>query len=256
MLLLLAIANPFSRVQASRVDGPVLAPLASLKGWALPDAPDGYVYTVQPADTLWHIASAHGTSTADLIAANSLTDPRLLRPGQMLFVPARPSAARKNSSTATAETGAAAAIAPSSDAAPNSDLEVSMLPPEIPALMGLINEKRVAVGLPALVWSPALGQAAQSHAEDCAQRNRGSHTGSDGAPLETRLARTGFSTRWTSENWAYAQNVTHAFTLWWNEAQGRDPHRRNILDPRYDRIGIGIARGPWGTYFVADFASP
>jgi uncharacterized protein YkwD len=50
--------------------------------------------------------------------------------------------------------------------------------------------------------------------------------------------------------------VEHAFSLWWNESAGRDPHRRNILSRHYDRIGIGVAPGSWGTYFVADFASP
>jgi len=256
VLLLLAFANPFSRVQVSRVEGAGMIPAASPTAWGLPGAPDGYVYTVQPADSLWHIASAHGISTADLVAANNLTDPRLLRPGQTLFVPARPSAARKDGSSVAAATGAAVAMTPPPEATPDPGAEVSTLPPEISALVGLINEKRVAVGLPALVWSPALGQAAQSHAEDCAQRNRGSHTGSDGTPLEARLARTGSSPRWASENWAYAQNVQHAFMLWWSEAPGRDPHRRNILDPKYGQIGVGIAPGPWGTYFIADFASP
>ena len=31
------------------------------------------------------------------------------------------------------------------------------------------------------------------------------------------------------------------------------PHRRNILDPKYTEIGIGVAKGSWGYYFVADF---
>jgi uncharacterized protein YkwD len=58
----------------------------------------------------------------------------------------------------------------------------------------------------------------------------------------------------TSENWANAQNVQHAFSLWWDEKPGRDPHRRNILNPRYSEVGIGVAATQWGTYFIADFA--
>jgi uncharacterized protein YkwD len=123
-------------------------------------------------------------------------------------------------------------------------------------LLSLINESRVAAGLPSLTWSAELARAAQTHAEDCAQRNSGSHTGSDGAGLEARIAREGLVVRWASENWANAQSVPRAFALWWNEPPGRDPHRRNILDPRYTEIGIGVANGKWGTYFVADFASP
>ena len=105
----------------------------------------------------------------------------------------------------------------------------------------------------ALTWSPELARAAQAHAEDCAQRNRGSHVGSDGAKLAARLARVGYAARTSSENWANAQSVGHAFGMWWNEPKGRDPHRRNILNSRFTEIGIGIAKGAWGYYFVADF---
>ena len=105
----------------------------------------------------------------------------------------------------------------------------------------------------ALTWSPELAAAAQAHADDCAQRNRGSHVGSDGAKLAARLARIGYAARTSSENWANAQSVQHTFGMWWNEPKGRDPHRRNILNPRFTEIGIGVARGSWGYYFVADF---
>ena len=41
--------------------------------------------------------------------------------------------------------------------------------------------------------------------------------------------------------------------MWWNEPKGPDPHRSNIMNPLFIEIGIGIAKGPWGYYFVADF---
>ena len=77
-------------------------------------------------------------------------------------------------------------------------------------ILELINGKRTALGLAALTWSPELARAAQAHAEDCAQRSRGSHVGSDGAKLAARLARIGYAARTSSENWANAQSVgTH-----------------------------------------------
>ena len=100
---------------------------------------------------------------------------------------------------------------------------------------------------------PSLPSAAQAHADDCAQRNRGSHVGSDGAKLAARLARVGYAARTSSENWANAQSVGHTFGMWLNEPKGRDPHRRNILNPRFNEIGIGVAKGSWGYYFIADF---
>jgi uncharacterized protein YkwD len=250
LLLLLLLASPTYRAHAAWPAGATSAPEVAR------DKPpsQGYVYTVRPRDTVWGIAAAHGISAADLIASNDLADPRVLQTGQTLFVPAPPPAAQKNSATAAADAAQAPQMETSPGPAPNPNPEASALPPDVLALLGLINGKRAAVGLPPLAWSPQLAQAAQLHAQDCAKRDRGSHSGSDGATLETRLARAGTTPRWASENWANAQNAQHAFTIWWNETPGRDPHRRNILDPRYREIGIGIAPGPWGVYFIADFA--
>jgi uncharacterized protein YkwD len=223
----------------------------------------GYVYAVQPDDTLWDIASAHGITVEALIAANDLVDPRRLQLGQTLFVPAQPPAASPEPPAAAPAAPEASAPAPEAAPTPEPSAEPSAaavtLPPEIAgwpaALLASINEKRAAQGLPALAWSDELARAAQAHAEDCAGRNRGSHAGSDGARLEARLARVGYEARYASENWANAQSVQHAFALWWNEPRGSEPHRRNILNPKYSEIGIGVAAGPWGYYFIADFAS-
>jgi uncharacterized protein YkwD len=122
------------------------------------------------------------------------------------------------------------------------------------AVLALINARRAERGLPALAWSDQLAAAAQAHADDCARRNRGGHTGSDGAKLRERLARAGWEPGYASENWANARSVEHAVSMWWNESAG-GPHRRNILGPNYTEAGIGVARGAWGLYFIVDFAS-
>jgi uncharacterized protein YkwD len=260
----------------------------------------GYYYTVQPTDTLWDIAVAHGISVEALLAANSQIDPKRLLAGQPIFVPAQPAVVPRKPtpappvapapiSTPLPETTAAPAQevgqtpAPA-DAPPPEPAPVDVPLPE-PALIDtaaaapapepalpveevaapaeprgwqaeileLINEKRAAQGLTALTWSPELARAAQAHADDCAQRNRGSHVGSDGAKLAARLARVGYAAGSTSENWANAQSVQHTLGMWWNEPKGRDSHRRNILNSRFTEIGIGVARGSWGYYFIADF---
>lgn len=257
-LLLFILAIPSRPAHAARL---TRAPMTLTSATSQPPSQglmDGTIYTVQPSDTLWDIAAAHGISAATLIAANGLANPRLLHAGQSLFVPARPPAVPQNHGRTVPAGGIAPASPslPTPASTPEVNSEVPTLPPETSALLSLINEKRVASGLRALVWSPELASAAQSHAADCAQRNQGSHIGSDAAPLKERLARVGLTARWASENWANAQGVEHAFLLWWNESAGRDPHRRNILNPKHDRIGIGIAPGSWGTYFVADFAGP
>ena len=121
--------------------------------------------------------------------------------------------------------------------------------------MAMMNEKRTSQGLHPLTWSPEIAAAAQAHADDCQRRGWGSHVGSDGAVTRTRLARAGYSARWSGENWANAKNPQNAFAMWWNEPPGADPHRSNIMNPMYREAGIGIVSGPWGYYFFVDFGS-
>jgi uncharacterized protein YkwD len=239
----------------------------------LTDTTPEYFYTIQPGDTLWHIAIAHGISVERLAALNAtLGDPKFLRPGQKLRVPGpavMPAPAPEAPPAAAPDPGAAPegdppVIEPQVETPPPAPQPESHpainLPPEIagwPALLlEMINEKRRANNLPELTWSPELIASAQAHADDCAARNRGSHVGSDGSRLRERLARAGYQASWASENWVYAQSVENAFRFWWNEPPGADPHRRNILHTRYTEIGIGIAKGSWGYYFIANFGSP
>jgi LysM repeat protein len=45
-------------------------------------------YTVQPGDTLFSIAAAHGTTVAQLVALNGIADPNLIGVGQVLTISA------------------------------------------------------------------------------------------------------------------------------------------------------------------------
>ena len=45
------------------------------------------VHIVQPGDTLWAIARAHGLTVDDLAAVNQIAQPSLIRPGQKLLIP-------------------------------------------------------------------------------------------------------------------------------------------------------------------------
>ena len=118
-----------------------------------------------------------------------------------------------------------------------------------------MNEKRTANGLAALAWSDQLTAAAQAHANDCAQRGWGSHVGTDGARLRTRLARVGYYPSWTSENWANAINAQSAFNMWYWEGPG-GVHYENIMGRAYTEAGIGIALSRWGYYYIVDFGQP
>lgn len=53
-----------------------------------PEVCPGFIYTVQPGDTLFNIAGRFSVSLSNLIAANpQIPDPDLIFPGQMICVP-------------------------------------------------------------------------------------------------------------------------------------------------------------------------
>jgi uncharacterized protein YkwD len=133
--------------------------------------------------------------------------------------------------------------------------QTSNIPDGALLILNQMNEKRTAYGLPALTWSDSLAAAAQAHADDCARRGWGSHVGSDGARLRTRLARFGYYPSWTSENWANAINAESAFNMWYWEGPG-GPHYENIMGWNYTEAGIGVARSSWGYYYIVDFGQP
>ncbi len=210
----------------------------------------GYYYTVQQDDTLWDIAAMHDLTLDEIVSVNPLVVPELLQPGQTVFLPAGAVTATQT----LAATAPVAAALPSSQPGASPAVHAGPAAAPAPELLQLINQERAAYGLPVLAWSGVLAKAAQSQAADCAQRDWGSHYGSDGSTLRMRLARVGYTPAEAGENWANTQDAQQAFAMWWDEAPGADPHRRNVLGPEFDEVGIGVSEGSWGYYFVADFA--
>lgn len=77
-------------------------------------APEGGVrYVVQPGDTVYDIAGRYGLTVAVLAAANNLTDPGVIFPGEVLLIP------DGSGSVAEAETAAAVTAEPAAAATPD-----------------------------------------------------------------------------------------------------------------------------------------
>jgi uncharacterized protein YkwD len=117
-------------------------------------------------------------------------------------------------------------------------------------LLELTNADRAAKGLSVLKWDAALAQAAQAHAQRMVGARELSHQYPGEPDLVTRAAQQGAHFRVIAENVALGPNPQAIEQEWMHSP----PHRANILDPRMNAIGIGIAARGGSYYAVEDFA--
>ncbi len=204
------------------------------------------VHIVQPGDTLLAIALRYRTTIPALMQLNGLTNPDVIRVGQRIRLPAGSPTPPPVVSPPALPPSPSVSLPPATD-----DLAAMRA-----ALLAHHNRARLANGVSPLSYSPLLEQAAQAHAEDCARRGWCSHIGSDGSRASQRIARAGHQGRFTGENWAWSRSADKAFAMWYEDELPDGPHVRNILSPRYDEVGFGIAPHPQGGFFfVTNFAS-
>lgn len=119
--------------------------------------------------------------------------------------------------------------------------ELHAAPAAVPAnapndVINAANRYRRNSGIPTLVRSSALSQAAQRHANDMAAMGRMTHTGSDGSNVGGRVTAAGFFWRSVGENIAAGQRTAEQVTSAWMNSAG---HRANILNRGFQYIGVG-----------------
>lgn len=136
-------------------------------------------------------------------------------------------------------------------------IELDLRPTALPIaqarynIISLTNRERVNRGLPALRSSNALNNACQSHANDMARNRFLSHTGSDGSNGGQRARRNGLGWSAWGENVAAGQRGSAEVVNAWMSSSG---HRANILNARYNAIGVGLQQASNGTiYFCQIF---
>jgi uncharacterized protein YkwD len=115
------------------------------------------------------------------------------------------------------------------------------------AVVRAINTVRTTNGMPPLRIGRALTRAARSHSADMVRRDYFDH-----GPFVLRLRRFGVRAPYVGENLASGTRPLSAVEIvrMWIESP---PHRRNLLDRSFRRIGVGLAGG--STRLVtADFA--
>jgi uncharacterized protein YkwD len=150
---------------------------------------------------------------------------------------------------------AAAAPPPPPSSGPNAPSDV------LEFALWQINQSRAQYGFAPLRLDAAISQVATDYAWDLMNYNYFSHTGRDGSRVADRLRRAGISFGHSGENLCYYNGIGVRATLEWCHSvfmsepyPGYFNHIANILNPRFTRVGIGIAESGGRVKIVWDFA--
>jgi uncharacterized protein YkwD len=117
-------------------------------------------------------------------------------------------------------------------------------------MLKMVNNERKRVGVKELILRPDLIPIARNHAKDMCERHYFGHVSPDGEDVGKRLEKSNITYRIAGENLAVAPTLKTAHTGLMNS----EGHRRNILDPDFRRMGIGVLDdGIYGKIFVQIF---
>lgn len=124
------------------------------------------------------------------------------------------------------------------------------LTPEEQLMVDLVNQERVQRGLNPLQVDMRLVELARLKSQDMIDLNYFSHTSPTyGSPFDM-MRQAGVEYRTAGENLAGASTVERAH----NALMQSDGHRRNILNPAFTHIGVGIIKGgSYGMMFTQMF---
>ena len=117
-------------------------------------------------------------------------------------------------------------------------------------LFRMTNRDREQAGVPELQWNEWLAQAARKHAEEMARRGQLSHQFPGEPALVDRITATGLRFDSAAENVALGPTPAGIDNDWMHSPG----HRANILEPKYNAIGVGVVRSGDDLYAVTDFA--
>jgi len=118
-------------------------------------------------------------------------------------------------------------------------------------MLALLNADRAHAGLAPLQLDPALRDVARAHSEEMFELGYFSHVSPVHGDPAQRLAAAGIQYLVAGENLAYAPSVAAAH----EGLMASPPHRANILNPSFTRVGIGVIRSPnRGIMVTQDFA--
>lgn len=131
-------------------------------------------------------------------------------------------------------------ISPPEDSHRNYDKEKEVL--------YLVNQIRLASGLPAFAWDAGLASAARAHSRDMAENQFFSHTGLQGSSPFERMIAAGVPYQFAAENIAMGYLDPEQVVDSWMNSEG---HRANILNGNLLKMGVGF----YDNYWTQDFTN-
>jgi len=116
-------------------------------------------------------------------------------------------------------------------------------------LMALANQSRAGTGAPPLQWNGALAEAARKHCEWMVSEGQIAHRYGGEEDLSVRAGQAGAHFSLIEENVAVGATAPEIHEAWM-QSPG---HRRNLLNPQVDRVGIAVIAARGVLWAVADY---
>jgi len=117
-------------------------------------------------------------------------------------------------------------------------------------LFAMANQARARAGAPPLAWDPALAAAARKHCERMVAEGPIEHQYRGEADLSERASVAGAHFGLIEENIALGPYPAEIHEGWMNSPG----HRRNMLNPDVDMVGIAVIARGGSMYAVEDFS--
>lgn len=114
----------------------------------------------------------------------------------------------------------------------------------------LVNAIRVRKGLEALTWNDLVADVARDHSDDMAKNDYFNHTSLDGRSPFDRMSDAGLVYRTAGENLATGQFSAIFAHEGLMNSYG---HRKNIVNSRFEQIGVGVSFQNHSPYFTENY---
>jgi uncharacterized protein YkwD len=119
-------------------------------------------------------------------------------------------------------------------------------------LLRLVNAERAKAGAPPLRLDDALSRAAQQHAEEISRSGKLQSGSSE--EMQERLRQAGYHAHEWTENLTQSGDPLDEVLRYW---KGRNPNTfRDLMDPRYRDLGLGVSRLRGTPLYSFLFAAP